>query len=54
LAVVAIASFDDESANARDVNASPFGLSGSLWTNDLRRAARQPCCQSGVLSVNSQ
>ena len=24
----------------REVNASPYGLSGSLWTNDLRRALR--------------
>ena len=24
----------------REVNASPYGLSGSIWTNDLRRALR--------------
>src|SRR5205823_3782256 len=52
--VVCITPFDDEGQMLRDVNASPYGLSGSLWTNDLRRAlrvARQ--IESGVLSVNS-
>jgi betaine-aldehyde dehydrogenase len=52
--VVAITPFDDEAAMIRDVNASPYGLSGSLWTNDLRRALRvSRAVQSGVLSVNS-
>lgn len=52
--VVCVRPFDDEAAMVREVNASPYGLSGSLWTNDLRRAlrvARQ--IESGVLSVNS-
>jgi len=52
--VVAVRPFDDETAMIREVNATPYGLSGSLWTNDLRRAlrvARQ--VESGVLSVNS-
>ena len=35
-------------------NASPYGLSGSLWTNNLSRALRVAhAVQSGVLSVNS-
>lgn len=52
--VVAIAPFDDEAEMLRDVNASPYGLSGSIWTNDLRRALRvSRSIQSGVLSVNS-
>jgi betaine-aldehyde dehydrogenase len=52
--VVAIAPFDDEAHMIQDVNASPYGLSGSLWTNDLRRALRVArAVQSGVLSVNS-
>jgi betaine-aldehyde dehydrogenase len=52
--VVCIAPFDDESQMLRDVNASPYGLSGSLWTNDLRRALRVArAVESGVLSVNS-
>jgi betaine-aldehyde dehydrogenase len=52
--VVCIRPFDDEAKMIHEVNASPYGLSGSLWTNDLRRAlrvARQ--VESGVLSVNS-
>jgi betaine-aldehyde dehydrogenase len=52
--VVAITPFDDEAQMIRDVNASPFGLSGSLWTNDLRRAIRVArAVESGVLSINS-
>jgi acyl-CoA reductase-like NAD-dependent aldehyde dehydrogenase len=52
--VVAIVPFDDEAQMLREVNASPYGLSGSLWTNDLRRALRVArAVESGVLSVNS-
>lgn len=52
--VVAITSFDDEAQMLRDVNASPYGLSGSLWTNDLGRALRvAKAVESGVLSINS-
>src|SRR5438876_3445425 len=52
--VVCITPFDDETQMLRDVNASPTGLSGSLWTNDLRRALRiARRIESGVLSVNS-
>ena len=52
--VVCIRPFDDEKQMLVEVNASPYGLSGSLWTNDLKRAlriARQ--VESGVLSINS-
>ena len=52
--VVCIRPFEDEAAMLQEVNASPYGLSGSLWTNNLSRAlrvARQ--IDSGVLSVNS-
>ena len=52
--VVCLVPFQDEAEMIREVNASPYGLSGSLWTNDLRRAlrvARQ--VESGVLSINS-
>lgn len=52
--VVCITPFDDEEQMIRDVNASPYGLSGSLWTNDLRRALRVARrIESGVLSINS-
>jgi len=52
--VVCIAPFEDEGEMIKDVNASPYGLSGSLWTNDLRRALRVArAIESGVLSVNS-
>jgi acyl-CoA reductase-like NAD-dependent aldehyde dehydrogenase len=52
--VVAITPFDDEAEMIRDVNASPYGLSASIWTNNLSRALRvSRAVQSGVLSVNS-
>jgi betaine-aldehyde dehydrogenase len=52
--VVCITPFDDEAQMIRDVNDSPYGLSGSLWTNDLRRALRVArSVESGVLSINS-
>jgi len=52
--VVAITPFDDEAQMLREVNASPYGLSASLWTNNLSRALRvSRAVQSGVLSVNS-
>ena len=52
--VVAIVPFDDEARMLRAVNGSPYGLSGSLWTNDLRRALRvAKAVESGVLSINS-
>ena len=37
-----------------EVNDSRYGLSGSLWTNDLKRALRVARrVESGVLSINS-
>ncbi|MBM3876763.1 MAG: aldehyde dehydrogenase [Verrucomicrobia bacterium] len=52
--VVCIVPFDHEEQMLRAVNASPYGLSGSIWTNDLRRALRVArAVQSGVLSINS-
>ncbi len=51
--VVAVTAFDDETEMLRDVNASPYGLSGSIWTTNLNRALRvSRAVQSGVLSVN--
>ena len=52
--VVCLTPFDDEARMLGDVNASPYGLSGSVWTNDLRRALRVArAVESGVLSINS-
>jgi betaine-aldehyde dehydrogenase len=52
--VVCIRPFDDEEQMLREVNASRYGLSGSLWTNDLKRALRvSRRVESGVLSINS-
>jgi len=52
--VVCLSPFDDEAEMLREVNASPYGLSGSVWTNDLRRALRVVrAVESGVISVNS-
>ena len=52
--VVCVTPFDDEAEMIAEVNSSPYGLSGSLWTNDLRRAIRvAKQVESGVLSVNS-
>ena len=52
--VVCIRPFDDETQLLREVNESPYGLSGSIWTNDLKRALRiARRVESGVLSINS-
>jgi len=52
--VICVTAFDDEAQMIRDANASPYGLSGSLWTSDLRRALRVARrIESGVLSINS-
>jgi betaine-aldehyde dehydrogenase len=52
--VVCIRSFTEEEKMVEEVNSSPYGLSGSIWTNDLRRALRVVRrVESGVLSVNS-
>jgi betaine-aldehyde dehydrogenase len=52
--VACIRPFDNENEMLAEVNDSPYGLSGSLWTNDLTRALRVVRrIESGVISVNS-
>jgi acyl-CoA reductase-like NAD-dependent aldehyde dehydrogenase len=51
--LVCIRPFDDEEQMLREVNESRYGLSGSLWTNDLKRALRvSRRVESGVISIN--
>jgi phenylacetaldehyde dehydrogenase len=45
--------FSDESAMLRDVNSTPYGLSGSVWTNDITRALRVARkVDSGQVGIN--
>ncbi len=52
--VVSIIAFDTEEEALRLANASPYGLSGSIWSRDIGKALRTARgLQSGVISVNS-
>jgi betaine-aldehyde dehydrogenase len=52
--VVSIIPFDTEAEAIALANATPYGLSGSIWSRDIGKALRTAKgVQAGVLSVNS-
>lgn len=52
--VVTVLAFDDEQDAVTLANDTAYGLSGSIWTNDLSRALRvSRAVEAGNLSVNS-
>jgi len=52
--VAALIPFDDEADAIRIANDTPYGLSGSVWTENGARALRvSRALESGVLSINS-
>ena len=52
--VAAVIAFEDEADAIRIANDTPYGLSGSIWTENGARAVRVArALETGVLSVNS-
>jgi acyl-CoA reductase-like NAD-dependent aldehyde dehydrogenase len=52
--VVAVIPFDDEADAVRLANATPYGLSGSIWSGDVAKALRVARgVRAGTLSINA-
>jgi betaine-aldehyde dehydrogenase len=52
--VVSVIPFDTEEEALRLANATPYGLSGSIWSRDIGKALRAAkALQAGVISVNT-
>ncbi len=52
--VAALIPFEDEDDAVRIANDTPYGLSGSIWTENGARALRVArAIESGVLSINA-
>jgi aminomuconate-semialdehyde/2-hydroxymuconate-6-semialdehyde dehydrogenase len=51
--VATLAPFDDEAEVVALANGTPYGLAGSIWTNDMKRAHRVAAeIRSGLLWIN--